>query len=83
MNNAQQMVRYIEARVRQAIGDERGDVPGWVMITIMTCAIAAIIWGLAGPWLRGLFDTARTRVTNCSGANPGSGAAGAAAANCP
>ena len=83
MNNAQQMVRYVEARVRQAIGDERGDVPGWVMITIMTCAIAAIIWGLAGPWLRGLFDTAKKSVTNCQNANPGSVANGGAAAACP
>ncbi len=82
MNNAELMVRYVEARVRQGIGDERGDVPGWVMITIMTCAIAAIIWGLAGPWLRGLFDNARTTVTNCASANPGA-AAGGAAAPCP
>jgi hypothetical protein len=82
VNNAEQMVRYVEARVRQAIGDERGDVPGWVMITIMTCAIAAIIWGLAGPWLRGLFDTAAKKVTDCQSANPG-GAVGGAPANCP
>lgn len=26
---------------------ERGDVPGWVLITLMTAGIVAIIWGFA------------------------------------
>ena len=71
MSNAQLMVRYFEARIRHAIGDERGDVPGWVMITLMTAAIAAIIWGLAGGWLRTLFDSAMSQVDKCKTNNPG------------
>jgi len=82
VNNAELMVRYVEARVRRVIGNDRGDVPGWVMITIMTCAIAAIIWGLAGPWLRGMFDNARNTVTNCQASKPGQ-AAGSAPVACP
>lgn len=31
--------------------DERGDVPGWVMITVMTAGLVAIIAQFAGPEL--------------------------------
>ena len=27
--------------------DERGDVPGWVMVTVMTAGLVVLIWGLA------------------------------------
>lgn len=32
--------------------DERGDVPGWVLITIMTAGIVAVLWQFAEPYLR-------------------------------
>lgn len=31
---------------------ERGDVPGWVLITIMTAGIVAVLWQFAEPYLR-------------------------------
>jgi len=31
--------------------DERGDVPGWVMITVMTVAIVGAIWTIADEQL--------------------------------
>ncbi len=37
---------------------ERGDVPGWVMITLMTAGIVTFIWGFADDALKGLFDNA-------------------------
>ncbi|MBF0817295.1 hypothetical protein ACH0AH_13255 [Microbacterium paludicola] len=55
------------ARARTAWGDvvdeERGDVPGWVLITLMTAGLVVLIWALAGPALSGLFEQAITRVT--------------------
>lgn len=30
---------------------ERGDVPGWVMITVMTAGLVAALWAVAGPEL--------------------------------
>lgn len=30
---------------------ERGDVPGWVMVTVMTAGLVAAIWAVAGPEL--------------------------------
>jgi len=43
---------------------ERGDVPGWVLITLMTAGLVIIIWGLAGPALSGVFEQAIQRVTS-------------------
>lgn len=37
---------------------DRGDVPGWVMITLMTAGLVAAIWAIAGPALSGLFGSA-------------------------
>ncbi len=31
--------------------DERGDVPGWVLITVMTAGLVAALWAIAGPEL--------------------------------
>lgn len=42
---------------------ERGDVPGWVLITLMTAGLVALIWALAGPALAALFEQALTRVS--------------------
>jgi hypothetical protein len=32
--------------------DERGDVPGWVLITAMTVALVMLLWGIASEALR-------------------------------
>ena len=35
---------------RQADGrGDRGDVPGWVLITLMTAGIVTVLWQFAGP----------------------------------
>ncbi|MEJ3405036.1 hypothetical protein WDJ51_09845 [Rathayibacter sp. YIM 133350] len=54
------------ARVRMHgwAGQERGDVPGWVLITLMTAGLVVLIWALAGPALSGVFQQAIERVTN-------------------
>lgn len=41
---------------------ERGDVPGWVMVTLMSAGLVAVIWILADDWLR-LFQQAVDRVS--------------------
>jgi len=43
--------------------NERGDVPGWVLITLMTAGLVIIIWGIAGPALSSVFEQAIERVT--------------------
>jgi hypothetical protein len=55
------------ARMRNAkddfIDDDRGDVPGWVLITLMTAGLVVVIWALAGPALASLFEQAIARVS--------------------
>lgn len=41
---------------------ERGDVPGWVLVTIMTAGIVAALWLVAEPLLTGLFTSAVSSV---------------------
>ena len=42
---------------------ERGDVPGWVLITLMTAGIVAIIWGFAEDRLLQIVTDALESVT--------------------
>ena len=47
---------------RRAGHPERGDVPGWVMITLMSAVLVAALLALAGPALEGLFNQAMDKV---------------------
>lgn len=51
------------ARRAQLLQNDRGDVPGWVLITLMTAGLVILIWALAGPALQGVFQQAIDRVT--------------------
>lgn len=42
---------------------ERGDVPGWVLITLMTAGLVAVLWGVAQSQLQALFTRAMNSVT--------------------
>jgi len=42
--------------------EERGDVPGWVMITVMTAGLVAILTTVAGPQLRNMLVQALSAV---------------------
>ena len=49
--------------IRTRLSNDRGDVPGWVLITLMTAGLVIVIWGLAGPALSGVFESAISRVS--------------------
>ena len=42
---------------------ERGDVPGWVLVTVMTAGLVIGLWAIAGPALEGMFEEAMASVT--------------------
>lgn len=42
---------------------DEGDVPGWVLITLMTAALVILIWALAGPALSEIFQNAIAKVS--------------------
>lgn len=50
------------ARMRRRRTQERGDVPGWVMITLMTAGIVAGLTAIAGPRLSTMLNQALSAV---------------------
>lgn len=48
---------------RRFAADERGDVPGWVLVTLMTAGLVVVIWAVAGPALTQLFEQAMSSVS--------------------
>jgi len=52
------LIRLYVAMTLPERRDERGDVPGWVMITVMTVGIVGIIWGVAQTELRAMLGAA-------------------------
>ena len=61
------MIRTVWGRLRASltntIDDDRGAVPGWVLVTLMTAGLVVAIWSLAGPALADLFEQALSRVS--------------------
>jgi hypothetical protein len=51
-------------RARKTFADhpERGDVPGWVMITLMSAVLVAALLAVAGPALEAMFNQAMDTV---------------------
>jgi hypothetical protein len=41
---------------------ERGDVPGWVLVTVMTAGLVAGLWAIAGPELERMLRQALNSV---------------------
>lgn len=48
---------------------ERGDVPGWVLITLMTAGIVTVLWAFAGPRLLAILTNALNSVSGPSGSS--------------
>jgi hypothetical protein len=44
--------------------DERGDVPGWVLVTIMTAGLVTMLWRFAGPQLQQMLSNALAQVSS-------------------
>lgn len=43
--------------------DERGDVPGWVLVTVMTAGLVTAIWLIADGQLTSILNRALTSVS--------------------
>lgn len=43
--------------------DDRGDVPGWVLVTLMTAGLVTALWAVASDRLIEIFERAVTSVT--------------------
>ncbi len=51
------------SEVRRAAEEDRGDVPGWVLVTLMTAGLVSVLWFVAGDALVQLFQNAIASVT--------------------
>ena len=56
------IARWLLDLIQPAARDERGDVPGWVLVTVMTAGLVAVIWGVADDQLRDLLRSALNSV---------------------
>ena len=56
-NGMEQLLKTLVSR-----HDDRGDVPGWVMITVMSAGLVAILGAVAGPQLRQMLEQALSSV---------------------
>ena len=57
------MTQRLRSYFHEFADDQAGDVPGWVLITLMTAGLVVLIWALAGPALSDLFQQAISRVS--------------------
>lgn len=48
----------------KTIKNERGDVPGWVLITLMTAGLVVVLWSVATPALSGLLSQSLNKVAS-------------------
>lgn len=45
------MRQQFQGRYRSALVSEKGDVPGWVLVVLMTTGLVTAIWTIAAPRL--------------------------------
>ena len=45
------------------LANERGDVPGWVLVAVMTAGLVTAIWLIADDQLTGILDRAISSVS--------------------
>ena len=57
----------VQTRLQSGGDRERGDVPGWVLITLMTAGLVTVLWGVAGPRLGDILSGALDSVKGPSG----------------
>ena len=62
-------MKYLSRRVHCAVVtrlprlDDRGDVPGWVLVSVMTAGLVTAIWLIADQQLTGAIDRAISSVS--------------------
>ncbi len=59
---SREALKLAKGYFRRRLQSDRGDVPGWVLITLMTAGLVVMMWGLAGPALQTVFDAAMNKV---------------------
>lgn len=50
-------------RVLEKSRDDRGDVPGWVLVTVMTAGLVVAVWSVADGQLKAVLTSALRSVS--------------------
>jgi hypothetical protein len=45
------VAEFKRTRFYKALSDDRGDVPGWVLVVLMTTGLVTALWTIAAPRL--------------------------------
>ena len=56
-------VRWLAARL-SLLRSDRGDVPGWVLVTLMTAGLVIALWAVAGDRLTTIFTDSMDSVVD-------------------
>lgn len=59
-------ILYLTARLQtraHALRGDRGDVPGWVLVAVMTAGLVTAIWLVADGQLKAILNRALSSVT--------------------
>jgi len=54
----------IKKRVEYLIQDEAGDVPGWVLVVLMTTGLVTAIWTIAQPRISSILKNSLDNMNN-------------------
>lgn len=57
------LVLMASDRIRARMSSDRGDVPGWVLVTVMTAGLVTALWTVADGQLRTMLSTAISSVS--------------------
>lgn len=57
-------VRHVMNRTHARLANERGDVPGWVLVVLMTTGLVTAIWTLAAPRIQSILRTSLDSMNN-------------------
>lgn len=56
-------LKEVWLRVISGAGSDRGDVPGWVLVAVMTAGLVTALWLVADDALTGILDRAISSVS--------------------
>mgnify|MGYP003333022518 FL=1 len=56
--------RHILHRLKPHLVNDRGDVPGWVLVVLMTTGLVTAIWTLAAPRIQSILRSSLDSMNN-------------------
>ena len=56
--------KFSTERLAEELRDERGDVPGWVLVVLMTTGLVTAIWTIAAPRLQQILKNSLDSMSN-------------------